>query len=71
MIKSNRKRLQLIFERHVASSYYRMHCIIVRLQEESPMKQKNKVIFMDIQTHEQNHFGQRALQKVRKHGQDV
>ncbi|MGW8440504.1 hypothetical protein ACWGXJ_05870 [Paenibacillus sp. S33] len=27
------------------------------------MKQKNKVIFMDIQTHEQNHIGQRALQK--------
>lgn len=35
------------------------------------MKQKNKVIFMDIQTHEQNHIGQRALQKMGIHGQDV
>jgi hypothetical protein len=35
------------------------------------MKQKNKVIFMDIQTHEQNHIGQRALQKVGRHGQGV
>lgn len=71
MIKSNCKRLQL---------YFGKTCCIKLLQNAlhhseatggKSNETKNKVIFMDIQTHEQNHIGQRALQKVGRHGHDV